>query len=266
MANETTENEKSYLRVVDVPDLIRLGSKHDGGYVVPRQAVIDSKMLLSFGLSTNWNFECDYHKLNPSAPIQAYDHTVSEKIFFRRAVVSLIRGLKGRISISEFLDSLRILVGWKKVTRVITHHQRRVTDKATNEVDISIDQILSCTSGCADIFVKMDIEGGEYRAVPRVIKYRDRLLCLVVEFHDTEALRLTFESVIEMVCEHFVIVHVHGNNFAGSAEDGLPDSLEITFMNKRVIPPGTSRRPRIYLDLLDAPCDPGRSELYVPES
>ncbi|CAN3990006.1 hypothetical protein MCBRY_000826 [Methylocystis bryophila] len=31
-----------YLRVIDVPDLIRLGSRQDGGYVVLRSCVIET--------------------------------------------------------------------------------------------------------------------------------------------------------------------------------------------------------------------------------
>ena len=45
---------------VDNEDLIRLGSIDDGGYVVPIQTVNSSKVLLSFGISDNWEFEKDF--------------------------------------------------------------------------------------------------------------------------------------------------------------------------------------------------------------
>ena len=45
---------------VDDRDLIRLGSIDDGGYVVPIETVKSSNVLISFGISDNWDFEKDF--------------------------------------------------------------------------------------------------------------------------------------------------------------------------------------------------------------
>src|SRR5208283_3632311 len=130
MSSSYTPATLEYLRVVEVPDLIRLGSKYDGGYVVPRSCVIESDMLLSFGISSDWNFEKDFHGLNRAAPIHAYDHTVSQKIFGRRAFVALLRALAKRTSFADFFGEWKTLSDWKKTAGIMNHHQRRVSNRA----------------------------------------------------------------------------------------------------------------------------------------
>ena len=68
---------------VDNEDLIRLGSIDDGGYVVPIQTVNSSKVLLSFGISDNWEFEKDFLK-KTSAKLLAYDHTIDKEFWLSK--------------------------------------------------------------------------------------------------------------------------------------------------------------------------------------
>ena len=44
---------------IDNSELIRLGSIDDGGYVVPVETVMTSNILISMGISDNWDFEKD---------------------------------------------------------------------------------------------------------------------------------------------------------------------------------------------------------------
>jgi len=57
-------------------DIIRLGTDFDGGYLVEKSSVINSKFLFSFGISTNWDFEKDFIKINNNKFL-AYDGSVS---------------------------------------------------------------------------------------------------------------------------------------------------------------------------------------------
>ena len=43
-------------------DLIRLGSKNDGGYLIEKNSLYKTEYLLSFGVSTDWNFEKEFIK------------------------------------------------------------------------------------------------------------------------------------------------------------------------------------------------------------
>ena len=84
----------------------------------------------------------------------------------------------------------------------------------------------------------------------------------MIEFHDTDPLRAVFESQVRGLLDRFVIIHLHGNNITGSAADGLPDVLEITFFSKRF--PTTGRhRDRLPLPGLDQPNDPLKPDLAL---
>jgi hypothetical protein len=106
----------------------------------------------------------------------------------------------------------------------------------------------------------MDIEGGEYRVIPQILDYADRIDLMTIEFHETDPLRLVFEQNVKAIETRFDLIHIHGNNIAGAAADGLPDAPEITFLNKRF---GT---PAVFRDILpipglDRPNDPFRPDL-----
>jgi hypothetical protein len=60
-------------------ELVRLGKDNDGGYLVEKFSVLNSRGLVSFGLNLDWSFEKDFRLLNQSA-IHCYDHTVKYSI------------------------------------------------------------------------------------------------------------------------------------------------------------------------------------------
>tara|TARA_B100001123_G_C14807869_1_gene827119 strand:- start:270 stop:656 length:387 start_codon:yes stop_codon:yes gene_type:complete len=60
-----------------IDDLIRLGDKSDGGYVISNKMLKNCKFCLTFGLGDNFSFESDLKKKNPNSKIFVYDHSVS---------------------------------------------------------------------------------------------------------------------------------------------------------------------------------------------
>ena len=128
--------------------------------------------------------------------------------------------------------------------------------------DATIDAIFARIAGKRHVLVKADIEGAEYRVLPDLLRHVDVIDVLVVEFHDTEPLRLVFEHQVGLLLQHFGLAHVHGNNFRGRAADGLPDVLEMTFVSQRLGLPA-DRRDRLPLADLDSPCNPAAAELEL---
>lgn len=55
---------------------VRIGSKKDGGYVLPIFPTDQTELLLTFGVSDDIDFELDFVNQFPSAKIHLFDHTV----------------------------------------------------------------------------------------------------------------------------------------------------------------------------------------------
>ena len=113
-----------------------------------------------------------------------------------------------------------------------------------------------------NIFLKMDIEGGEYPWLLNIDENQlNKFKQIVIEFHgitgddwgtDYNSKVLCLEKLLKT---HY-IVHAHGNNF-GPVVNNIPDVIEITYVNKNFfdknyfdIPPDLNKIP-LPIDNLD---------------
>ena len=90
-------------------NLIRLGKENDGGYLVEKESLLNSKGLISFGLSYDWSFEKDFFRHN-SIPIHCYDPTVkysSIKKFSRKYLLKLFH--KNYWSVTGIKNIIKLL-------------------------------------------------------------------------------------------------------------------------------------------------------------
>ena len=78
------------------------------------------------------------------------------------------------------------------------------------------------------IFLKIDIEGSEYRFLHDILANEERITGIVLELHDVDIHLKEIENFINRFSLN--LVHVHANNFAPiRADDDLPLVLELTF-------------------------------------
>jgi hypothetical protein len=251
--------ELDYLRPLVMADMCRLGRNYDGGYIVPRSVLTLSEYLISFGLSFDWSFEKAFKLQKPEIQIDAYDHSISLSAIFLRAAKSIVKAALFRISPSRAVEILREIVDY---FTTMHHFVRRVSPTKTDEKDITIEEVFSRAPRGKRIFLKMDIEGSEYDIIPHVLQYSRHLTGMIIELHDTGRLRTKFKQRMEAILEKFEIVHIHGNNWAGVSVDGLPDCLELTFVNKEYCPVSAPRREALPLEI-DQPNHRGRPDLSI---
>lgn len=196
-------------------------------------ALNDSEELISFGISDDWSFEQHAAKVSNLKSIYAYDYSVNFLQFLEKSTASIPKFLLRRLGVKAFLMALTLPIRYKMFFKgTFFHIISRITNYENSSIDITIDEVFSRTNS-QNIFLKMDIEGTEYKVISDLMKYHERIEGLVIEFHDTSFLREKFVEALVQVAQGFDVVHVHGNNYDGSDRgDGLPHVLEISFVKK----------------------------------
>jgi hypothetical protein len=251
----------AWVAPIEVDRLVRLGGDNDGGYVVPEEFVRKAKALVSLGVGSSWQFEKDARTLNPSLRIHAYDHTVSAKLFARQYVAEIAAFLTGKVEFAKVRRRRQRLRDYRSFFgRDATHFKQRIHDRLDSE-SVDLATVFE-RAGPGDLFVKMDIEGAEYRVLDQLVAHSDRILGLVIEFHDTGPLRSAFERCMQLLLDHFKVVHFHANNFAPTYRDGFPEALEITLVRMDLVP-GTRKRTQLPIPGLDQPNDPRRPDYQL---
>src|SRR5260370_31957187 len=221
-----------FLAPVLVDDPVRVGRNYDGGSVVPMSAVKEAECLMSFGIGDDWSFDAHFLRLNPNASLYAYDHTISGKIFFKTFLFSIVDLLFGDTNAKQVLSRIRV---WLSYLRFFTgrakHIQQRVHNRIVCDQDVTLQKIFEgITSN--KMFIKLDIEGGEYRILRELSEYSPRIVGMVIEFHDTDPFRQLFVDAIKLLQSNYHVVHIHANNYGSVAPDEVPEVLEITFARK----------------------------------
>jgi hypothetical protein len=122
------------------------------------------------------------------------------------------------------------------------------------------------TDKYSSIFLKMDIEGGEY---PWLLATDETTLRkfkqIVIEFHgindDSWGCPLSYKQIcLEKLANTHYLVHAHGNN-CGSRINGIPDVIELTYVVKSYFasPPEFNKTP-LPLASLDFPNNTAKAD------
>jgi hypothetical protein len=246
--------ELNFLRPVVMVDLKRFGNRYDGGYILPASILENIDAMISMGINDDWSLESEIRKLNPGITIDAYDYTISARKFRRELRQEFNKFLLFRSNFAKLKKKFSTLVEYHRFFRNgVTHYSNRIFDRINYSYDTTLQNCFSKLDKYSRIFLKMDIEGAEYRVLPDLLSYVDRVNLLAIEFHDTAPFRSKFTEQIKELQHNFYIVHLHGNNDGGVAKDGLPETLEITFINKKLFKGELIYRKELPIQNLDAP-------------
>ena len=119
--------------------------------------------------------------------------------------------------------------------------------------------------GSNKIFIKMDIEGDEFSSLNEYIKSHNSVLGFAIEFHDINNRSKEFNDLIKKLKKSYLIAHIHGNNYSKVDQTtGLPSSVEITLINKKLIKEPTLLSNYKYpIDGLDQPNKHSRPDIKL---
>ncbi len=212
------------LRPRAVRELIRLGRDNDGGYLVDLASVQSSDFLLSFGIRDDWSFEKQFRQ-HAACPVVAFDPTVSYEIFLK----GFLRSLPYWHRPSLISNRYRPFADYRKFFRGDVRHIRTFVGLDGAPGFASLTTIFKeYVPETADaVFLKVDIEGWEYRILDEIVHCSDRLSGLAIEFHDAD---LHLGRIVSFV-EKFPlsVCHVHANNYDPLSNSGLPITVEVSF-------------------------------------
>ena len=179
---------------------IRLGNNRDGGYVIADIPNKKYKTLLSGGISNDISFEIDFLNKYPGCLCFAYDGQINSLPF-------------------NYKD--------KKINFI----KKNISNYETNTTTNLHDKI----EKCSEIFIKMDIEGGE---IPWLLGLNELQLNkfdqIVIEFHNPFS--PTNVNIFNKLNKNHYLIHIHGNNCCGWTKQkgiSLPKIFECTYLHKK---------------------------------
>ena len=228
---------------VKTENLIRIGPKSDGGYIVHKDSINLTKKIITCGLNDDWKFEKNFTKLNNHCFVEAYDHTIDKDFWYQRFKKDIIHFFllkKLRLSkIIKMFDYIDYKIFFKKKN---IHFLKKVVRNSKKKDEISLTDIID---NFEDIFLKIDIEGNEYEILPEVTKHSEKIISLIVEFHDIDS---NLDKIEKFIIENkfLKLIHIHANNYKDINTNGNPNDIELTFVNKNKINISNERSQKSY--------------------
>lgn len=267
---------------VAVDDLMRIGREEDGGYVVSRRSVDATRVLVGCGICDDWSFEQAFISVNPNVVVVGIDGSVSPAVFRSRARERVMHAIfsalkmRGKRTLAE-LRAARGLMdtadAFKKFFdgKARRFHQVFLADEAAEwsatwpAIWKAESALAAVRTGTHEVFVKMDIEGAEYRVLTDLLPEASKISGLVVEFHECDVHWGRFTEIMNALSEKFAVVHVHGNNYAPLIRGSkTPRALEISFLNRDLVRGETRPSERHYPAAgLDRPCNPAKPDYAI---
>ena len=195
-------NNLELLQVYKFDKKIRCGSNNDGGYIIADlDGVYDC--YISAGVSDEESFSRDF--------INKYD--MNEYNSF---------GFDGTINSYPY--------NYTKNISFIKKNISSFNDDNNSNLSFLIDKYNY-------IFLKMDIEGGEYPWLLQIDESQlNKFKQIVIEFHGitNNGWNCNYKDKVkclEKLSKTHYIIHAHGNNY-GPVVNSIPDVIELTYVNK----------------------------------
>jgi hypothetical protein len=209
--------------------LIRMGRDHDGGYVLDERSIMNAEALISFGINDDWSFEEDFRARN-EAPVYAYDGKVSTGYFG----AMLVKCFSSPSKLRNIPHWLRTIREYRQFFRGDVRHIQKYVGETDTDHFASLPGILASHLPQSDskFFLKIDIEGWEYRILEDILNIAHRLTGLAMEFHDVDLHLDKITSFVERL--PLSVCHIHANNYSPIGRTGCPYVIEMSFTSQPI--------------------------------
>ena len=223
-------------------NLARVGRPNDGGYVVAQKSLDMADVCLGYGIADDISFEEQFSNTY-NKPSFGFDCGVKGINISNKLCTFIPQCIASDAFIYKNQDSSTQLVTFSKQLS-----------------DLQLDE--------KKIFLKMDIEGAEYDAFEDIYKHADSITGIVLELH-FKGIERTLRAIrlLAELQKDFVLINVHGNNYEKEffttkfSKGKVPKTLELTFVNKRLLTSYRMAEKQVFPSLLDMPNSPKRPDL-----
>ncbi len=220
-------------------DLFRAGSNNDGGYLLNRNDVLKSDMIISLGIHENWDFEKQIYKNYQIKNVILFDPQSSYFLIFTYLLKSIIKCNFRKIAayIKKFKE-------FKNLKSECVFIQKKFKES-----------LVAKYMNSENILLKIDIEGDEYNILNFILNNQNKINCLVIEFHNINKYSYKIKDFIARF--KLKLIHTHVNTF--SEEDNI--TLELTFSKHATILSG--KWSQYELNNLDFPNHPNHKNIKI---
>ncbi len=226
-------------------ELIRLGNKFDGGYLIGKKTLIESKCLISLGIGLEISFENDYSLLNKNKIYLVDNKKIST--YFKNEFLLSLNDLRN-FNFKPLLNSIKKFSLSRKLHKNHKFLRKHITYNSLSEILNYVDQK-------NQILIKIDIEGSEYRILDSLIENQKKFNGIIIEFHDVD---LHTDKILKFIKEiPLVLTHIHSNNIGQVDQNNNPTMIEMTFEKNPIKIEGKVEIP----NKLDFKNDPCKSEI-----
>ena len=203
-------------------NLIRLGRNFDGGYLVDKQSIKQTKTFISLGINDDWSFQKDFLKINKNVIIRCYDNNTS--------LVFLIKIFLQKLIFFLYYGPSDIILALKNIIDYIFFLKPKISKK-----NISYNDLVRITNNLpSPFFFKIDIEGSEYRILDDLLKIKNKISGMVIEFHDIDLFPHKIKKFIKR--NSLKLIHIHANNYGLKWNEA--NIIELTFSKTSKAIPG----------------------------
>ena len=213
---------------IEVPELVRIGSLEDGGYILTSTLVKNVKHLISFGIQDNFDFEKHLCKLTKCS-VESYDYSIDKKFWLERFKKDFVKFISFKIfKLKKICNMFRYL----DFLYFFNKKNNKFFLKKINNIEF-----LNCIKKYQDksgVFLKIDIESSEYEIIDVIEEYERCVIGFVIEFHDLENNLIILKNFV-VGLKNYKLIHVHGNNYSKIDNKGDPSVLEMTFSHIKYV-------------------------------
>jgi hypothetical protein len=246
-----------------VNDLIRIGNRSDGGYIISKKIINLAENVITFGLFDEFSFEKHIKNLKKNIKIICFDHTVGHFFWFRHFCKWIFFSIRYR-SFKLFKRSFTFLDYYYFFFKKAQHQKFKIISdiksKERNETTLT-EIINNLKIDTKKNILKIDIDLDEYKILQDILKYE--FLCIIIEFSYSNS---HMKKIINFIKKNknMRIIHIHGNNFHGPDKFNNPAHLEITFANKKILKLSKKKSSETYpIKKLDFPCNSLKEDVPI---